>query len=113
MARHAGRKRAGKDHRPGHIGGLAPQFAIDEIGDAAEEQADGRDGAIRSPTGSRLQLAAAAEQPDREHHAEQPAMERHAAFPGGDDADRIGEEGHRQAVAGRRACAGNAAQSMP
>ena len=36
------RAAVGEDHRPGHVGRPAPQFAIDEIGDAAEEQADRR-----------------------------------------------------------------------
>ena len=98
MARHAGSV-ARKDHRPGHVGGAAPQFAIDEIGQPAEEQADGREGAGQVRQRQHLQLAPAAEQPDRDHHAQQPAMERHAAFPGGDDADGIGEEPHRQPVA--------------
>ena len=31
----------GEDHGPGHVGGAAVQFAIDEVGEAAEEQAEG------------------------------------------------------------------------
>ena len=65
----------------------------------AEEQADGREGAGQIGDRHHLQLAAAAEQPHRDHHAQQSAMEGHAAFPGGDDAHGIGEEPHRQSVA--------------
>ena len=38
MARH--RAAIWKDHRPGNIGRAAVKLAVDEIGDAAEEQAD-------------------------------------------------------------------------
>ena len=34
------RAAARKHHRPRHVGRAAPQLAVDEIGDAAEEQAD-------------------------------------------------------------------------
>ncbi len=33
--------RAAENHRPGHVGSSAPEFAIDEIGDAAEEKPHG------------------------------------------------------------------------
>ena len=69
------------DHGPGHVGGLAPQFAVDEIADAAGAEAD------RRQRGGEIEhvdqpLAAALRKPcQREQHAEQAAVEGHAAFP--------------------------------
>ena len=45
----------------------------------------GATGADQIGDRQQIELVAAAEQPDRDHHAEQPAMERHAAFPGRDE----------------------------
>ena len=70
-----------KHHCPRHVGRPAPQFAVDEIGDAAEENSDrpGRTGQV--PEREDRKAAMACEQDDREHAAEKAAVERHAAFP--------------------------------
>src|SRR6202022_3431234 len=79
MARH--RPAIREDHGPRDIGLPPEQLAIDEIGDAPEEQSDrdrlGDDvgeSENRSPTGAR-------EQNDRDRDAERAAVKRHPAMP--------------------------------
>ena len=73
--------RAGENHAPRHIRRPSPQFAVNEIADAAKEQPwrnHRRDIIGHIPKAFAF---LAAKQPQRKHHAEQPAVERHAAFP--------------------------------
>ena len=108
---------AGKHHRPGHGGHSAPQFAIDEIGQPPEEQADRREGAAKIGHRQQAQFLAAAKQPDRDDHPQQSAMEGHAAFPGGDQLDGVADKRHRHAAAeigiGRDAAQDGAIDEVP
>ena len=77
MARQAPRQ---ERPRPRAVGGPAPEFAIDEIRDPAEEKPDrhrgGDETAKTAATG-----CAAGKQRDGERAPREPAMERHAAMP--------------------------------
>ena len=66
---------AGKDHPPRQVGRPAPQFAIDEVAQPAEAQADGRRRDQDVAGQQNRQSPAAAEEQRRGHHAEQAAME--------------------------------------
>ena len=78
-------------HAPGHIRGPAEQLAIDEVGDAAEEQAD-RDRAHHGIADlEEGALAHVGEQPHGEDHAEHAAVERHAALPDRERLERMAE----------------------
>ena len=72
---------AGKDHRPGQIGGPPPEFGIDEIGDPAEEKPDGGDQRHRIGKLQRRHPVASAKPQAREDHPQKTAVKRHAAFP--------------------------------
>ena len=92
MARHGARM--GKDHRVGKVGrGPAPELAVDEIGDAAEEQADRRHRRRHVEHGERVEPAPAREQHDGEHRAEEAAVKGHAAAPDREDLERLREIG--------------------
>ena len=54
-------------HSQGRVRDFSPQFAVDEIGDAPEEQADGRGCGDQIADAQDVQLAVAAEQ-DQRHH---------------------------------------------
>ena len=71
----------GKNHRPRHVGDAAPEFAVDEIGDAAEHQTDRRDGTDDVGHAEEGNLAPARELKFRDDRAEEGAVERHAAGP--------------------------------
>ena len=79
----------GKHHGPRHIGRPPVQLAVDEVGDAAKEQAD-RD-RLGDDVGKReqRQLAGTGEQQDRDGHAERAAVERHAAMPQVERLERV------------------------
>ncbi len=83
----------GEHHGPRHagVGHPAPQFAIDEIGDAAEEQAERHHAAQQIAEFQQIDLVAAAIEDQRGDDAERAAMEGHAALPQIEDVDRIGE----------------------
>src|SRR5262249_26419567 len=92
MARHTARVRAGEDHRPRYVGRTAPQFAVHEVGEPAEEEPDRPNRAGEVAEREPRDAARAGEQADREHAAEQTAGERHAAVPYLQDLDRVGDE---------------------
>jgi hypothetical protein len=75
--------------------GRPPQLAIDEVGDAPEEQADRHHRRRPVPEEERVQLVAAREDEGGDDHAQRPAMEAHAALP---DHQRL--ERMEQVVAG-------------
>src|SRR5262249_16931796 len=70
-----------KYQREGQVGRAAPKLAVDEIGDAAEENPDrsGRAGDVAEREDG--QAAMAREQDHGEHAAEKAAVKRHAALP--------------------------------
>ena len=92
MARLGARMR--KDHRIGKVGGgPAPELAVDEIGDAPEEQADRRHHRRHVEHGERVEPAPAREEHDGEHRSEEAAVKRHAAAPDREDLQRLREIG--------------------
>src|SRR5690348_5901681 len=103
------RSAAGKDHRPwqGGIGSAAPQFAVDEIGDAPEKQtdrSDGRGDVTKSKDGN----AVSARKPYHRHDAAyEAAVEGHASPPQFENLGRVLDE-ERQIV--EQHIAGSAAQ---
>ena len=81
-----------KAHGPGDIGRTAIELGVDEIGDAAEEQADGR--------GNGEQVAdlpvvgpgvKARPQDHGQHHTDETAVEGHAAIPDRDPGHRVAQ----------------------
>src|ERR1700690_4143596 len=87
MARY--RPASRKDHRPRDVG-LAPvELAVDEIADAAKEEADRY--RLDDDVGERQdrQLASASEEHDRQGDAERTAVERHPALPQIERLDRV------------------------
>lgn len=102
------RRVVGEDHRPGQarVRGAAPQFAVDEIGDSAEQQPDRGDGGGDVAKRQDRDLVAIGKPHHRDDAAEEAAMERHAAFPQFEDrGGMIDEEGQvvEQHVAGAAA----------
>jgi hypothetical protein len=85
------RAAARKDHGPRHVGDAAPQLAVDEVGQPAEEQADRHHEGHQIRQHERVDLVAPGEGQDGDDDAQKPAMERHAAFPQGQDGERIGD----------------------
>ncbi len=86
---------AGEDHRPGGGRRAAPELAVDEVGEAAEEEADrggGRDGVADAEDG---QAVAQREADDAGGDAEKAAVEGHAALPDGKDFRGMGGEVRR------------------
>ena len=83
---------AGKDHRPRHVAGTAPQLRLDEIGDADQKDADRR--RCRTDVADRQQrnFVLSRKIPDRQRRADQAAVKRHAAEPQLEDFQRMGEE---------------------
>jgi hypothetical protein len=87
MARH--HPGIGEDHRPGQvgIGGLAPQFAVHEIGQAPEEQAERRAACDIVMNAEPTELVASREPENAERRADDPTVEGHAAFPQFEEAE--------------------------
>src|SRR5579863_6808115 len=79
MARN--RAPGGKDHGPWHVGRPAPQFTVDEIGEAAEEQPDRGHGGRQIAKREDRDFALQGERDDRDGAAEKSAVKRHAAVP--------------------------------
>src|SRR5579864_6234099 len=112
MARqHAGRTspaelllnvRRAEHHAPRRVSHLAPQLAIHEVGESAEEQSDRRNDGDQIGNFEEVELVAPAKQPKRDRDAGKPAVKRHAALPDRNEADWIAQERLRQArLAGR------------
>src|SRR5665213_365045 len=98
----------GKYHGPGEsgIGRPAPQFVIDEISDAPEEQPDRADRGGDVAQREDRNAVAPAEQDHRGDAAQEAAMKRHAALPQLEDLERmLDEEGKiiEQHIAGAAA----------
>src|SRR5205085_12555015 len=83
---------------PWHVGGLAPQLAVDEVADATREQADARQRRGEIEYVGHPALAPHGKYAERQHHAEQSAVERHAAIPDLDGVPRILRGPERQAI---------------
>src|ERR1700722_3252670 len=81
--------RTGEDDRPRNVGRTSPEFRLDEIGDAHEENADRRDQADKVEHGQRRRVVAPGEQQDSNRRADQAAVESHPAFPDFEDFDRV------------------------
>src|SRR5262249_25993776 len=86
------RSAMGEHHGPRNVGGPAPQFTIDEIGDAAEKQSDRRYGCSYVAERQYRNAAMERKQHDGENAAGYAAMERHAAIPELQNFKRIGGE---------------------
>ena len=84
---------AGEDDRPRHAGDAAPQLAVHEIGEPAEEQPERR--AARDIIGDaqRRQAVAPREPQDADHRAQRAAVERHAALPQLQRPQRLAQHG--------------------
>ena len=88
----------------------APQLAVDEVGEPAEEQADrhgGRAGVEHAPG---VGADAARKQHDGDDRADQAAVERHAALPHRGDVQRVAEVVARAHRRGRSRAARPAAR---
>lgn len=85
----------GKHHGPGEggVGGAAPEFAIDKVGEAAKAEAEGQGGDDTVGEIERVNAVAAGEPEHGQHYAEDAAVEAHAAFP---DAEGVGGIGDQQ-----------------
>ncbi|CAB5370579.1 unnamed protein product [Rhizophagus irregularis] len=66
---------------PWHVGGLAPQFAVHEIGDPPEEQAERHRAGEIVMHAQPIEFLRACEQDDADRGADHPAVEGHAAIP--------------------------------
>ena len=77
-----------EDHRPGHVGRPAPQLAVDEVRDPAEEKPDRPDRAGDVAERQCRDAALIGEQQHRDDAAEEAAMEGHAALPHLEDLER-------------------------
>jgi hypothetical protein len=75
----------GKAHAPGQFGRPAPQLAIDEVGQPAEEQTDRRYYRGRIGDAHQVQLFPAGKDEERQRDTDQPAMEGHAAIGDAED----------------------------
>ena len=87
MARHRAAIR--ENHCPRHVARPPVQFAVDEIGDAAEKQPDRDRLGNDVGKGKERYSAPPSKQDDRDRHAERAAMERHAAMPYEERLDRM------------------------
>src|SRR3546814_18512263 len=81
-----------EDDRPGHGGRPAPQLAVHEIGEAAEEEAEGHDAGDIVAETQEIQLFLARHIPDGEQHPDDAAVQRHAAVPQLQDLQRIAKD---------------------
>src|ERR1700730_15383848 len=66
---------------PRHRRGLPPELAVDEVADAADEQAEARERHREVEHVGHIALAPIREQGQRDDYAEEPTVEGHAAFP--------------------------------
>src|SRR5260370_32750302 len=80
-----------EDHRPGNVGRAAPKFGANEIGDAAEKDANRRDERAEVEHRQRLRAIAPGEEEGSEECADEPTVKGHAAFPNFEDLDGVGE----------------------
>src|SRR5262249_6958209 len=72
---------AREDHRPGHVAYAPYHYRIDEVGNAAKEQAKGRRGRGDVAERQRVNPLGAREEINCCNHTEQSTMEGHAAIP--------------------------------
>ncbi len=82
----------GKAHRPRRIRRAAKEFAVDEVGDTDEEDADRRGGARHIAKADDRNLAQPCGGENGNDRADQSAVERHAAFPHAQDEQRVAAE---------------------
>src|SRR5690606_22922851 len=68
-------------HAPRHIRGLAPELAVDEVADPAEEESDARQRHGEIEDIRRGALVAPGVEPHRGDHTQHAAVEGHAALP--------------------------------
>ena len=85
------RTAAREHHGPGDVARAAPQLAVDEVGQPAEEQADRRHDGQKVAQQERIGLVAQREDDGGDDDAQKAAVERHAAFPQGQDGERVRE----------------------
>ncbi len=81
----------GKDHAPGHVGGAAPELAVDEVADAAGAQAEGDEGGDEVGDGQPSLVVEAGIEGHGQNHAEEAAVEGHAPLPDGENLEGVGE----------------------
>src|SRR6266478_4069748 len=88
------RDRAGarKDHRPGYVGKPAPQLAIDEVGEAAEQDPDRRNRTCNVAERKHREFAYRGKSYDGDDTAEKTPMKRHAAIPDLENLQRMLDE---------------------
>src|SRR6266481_3354525 len=88
------RDRAGarKDHRPGYVGKPAPQLAIDEVGEAAEQDPDRRNRTCNVAERKHREFAYRGKNHDGDDTAEKTPMKRHAAIPDLENLQRVLDE---------------------
>src|SRR5580704_2768678 len=86
------RTAVGKDHRPRHVTRPSPQFAVDEIGTAAEEQSDRTDRGGNVAERQHRDAALEREYDDGDDAAGDAAVKRHAAVPQFEDLQRMLDE---------------------
>src|ERR1700726_184835 len=79
-------------HGPWHVGRPAPQFAVDEIGEAAEEQSDRTDRGDDVAERQHRDAALEREGDDSDDAAGDAAVKRHAAVPQLEDLQRMLDE---------------------
>ena len=85
------RPAAREHHGPRHVADAAPQFAVDEVGEAAKEETGRRDDRHQVRQHEGIGLVADRKGQDRHDDAQQAAMERHAASPEGEGGQRVRE----------------------
>src|SRR6185369_6543380 len=81
-----------KDHRPADPRGRAPQLAVDEVGDADEEQSRRRDRHDQIAEVKKRDLLGTAKPGERDRDADESAMTRHAAFPHAEKTQWVAEQ---------------------
>ena len=83
---------AGKHHGPGHVAHAPNHLGIDEVGDAAEEQPEGRRRRGDVAKRQRVDALGAGEEIDGGDDAEQSAVEGHATVPHRGNLERVRPE---------------------
>ena len=86
------RRVARKGHAPRQGGGAAPKLGIDEIGDPAQEKADGRDGCHQVCHLQHGDVFAPTEQDADHNHAKEATVEGHPPLPDPQNASRIDDK---------------------
>ena len=89
MPRNAARFGPWKHHRPCDSRGLAPQFRIDEVGEASEKQPDRRRGGHHVEYREQRRCVLPGKIQHRQRRPYEPAMKRHSAFPDAENFDRM------------------------